>query len=171
MAASVPSPLNPYGAPGVHKSTSREMLDELRQQIEYVEAWALGNRKDARGDLIRFWLLKIPAIAVSASSGIFAFYKLDGAAVIAGSVASLCVLIDGLNPGGTLRNVHMRAFNELRALEQDMASEWQIGCLNDEDPRKLTARILQKAQVEMDRINGYLTTAETSLGTAAQGRK
>jgi len=95
----------------------------LQQQLTALETWALANRHDSKWDAVKFWSLKIPAIVVSAGSGVSAYFKLDSLAVVAGAVASLCVLIDALNPGGALRNAHLRAFNELRILQERMKSE------------------------------------------------
>jgi hypothetical protein len=158
-AAAMPTPAFPR--PGMPTAFS--------EQVKLIEQWALDNRSDSKHDTWRFWMLKIPAIAVSASSGVFAYYKLDGVAVIAGAVASLCVLIDGLNPGGALRNVHLRAFNDLRSLEARMLSDWDVGSLRSNDLNLLAAKIIESAQKEKDRIQAYLNEAETSLAKPQKG--
>ncbi len=142
------------------------MPPALVSQFKTLEEWAQANLRDARWDAFRFWMLKIPAILVSVGSGVFAHYKLDNVAVVAGAVGSLCVLMDGLNPGGALRNVHRRAFNELRKLQDSMSSEWQVGELRGKEPKFLAAEIIENAAREKDRINAYITTAETSLASA-----
>lgn len=144
------------------------MPPALAAQIQSLEEWAQANRQDARRDAVRFWMLKVPAILVSAGSGVFAYFKWDGIAVVAGAIAGLCVLIDGLNPGGALRNVHQRAFNELRKLQDTMSSEWQVGELRGKAPNLLAAEIIENAANEKDRINAYITSAETSLATSSQ---
>lgn len=140
----------------------------LQLQFTALETWALANRRDSRWDTIKFCALKIPAIAVSAGSGVAAYFKLDSLAVIAGAVASLCVLIDALNPGGALRNAHLRAFNELRILQERMRSQWQVGSLRSEDRELLAARIIEGASKEKERINAAITIAETSLAITAR---
>ena len=147
------------------------MPPALAVQLKGLEDWALANRSDASRDTLRFWMLKIPAILVSASSGVFAFFKLDAIAVVAGAVGSLCVLIDGLNPGGALRNVHLRAFNELRKLEDTMMSSWQVGELRGKDRNLLAAEIIERAEDEKARINLYITAAETSLASSTPAKR
>jgi hypothetical protein len=143
----------------------------LQEQFTGLEAWAKANRRNSRWDAFRFWALKIPAIVVSAGSGVSAYFGLKGWAVIAGAVASLCVLIDALNPGGSLRNAHLRAFNELRILQEGMKSEWQVGLLRDEKKGLLAARIIEGAAKEKKRINDAITFAETSLGVTTRRGK
>lgn len=143
----------------------------LKDQLTGLEKWAKANRRDSQRDAFKFWALKIPAIVVSAGSGVSAYFNLHSMAVIAGAVASLCVLIDALNPGGALRNAHLRAFNELRILQERMKSDWQVGFLrHDEDLNLLAARIIESAKKEKDRINAFLTDAEASLGVTRRGK-
>ncbi len=144
------------------------MPSALREEFRRVEDWAQANKKDARNDALRFWSLKIPAIVVSATTGVLAYYKVTGMAVIAGAVGSFCVLMDGLNPGGTLRNVHLRAVNELRILQNRMRSRWDAGLLRGENPNLLAAEVIEMSAKEKERVNGYITAAETSLGEASQ---
>lgn len=136
----------------------------LKDQLTEIEYWAVDNEKDARVDAIRFWVLKIPAIVVSASSGVFAHFDMPLITLIAGSVASLCVLVDGLNPGGMLRNVHLRVFHDLRNLQQDIGAQWRVGILDGKDKNKLAAEIIRGIQTERKRIADYLCDAETKLG-------
>jgi hypothetical protein len=154
-----------------HISVSDPMPTALREQLMDLETWAQGNRRDARWDTLKFWGLKIPAIVVSAGSGVSAYFKVDSVAVIGGAVASLCVLIDALNPGGALRNAHLRAFNDLRILQNRMKSEWQVGFLHNEDPKSLAAKIIEGATKEKERINDAITNAETSLAVATRRGK
>jgi|ERR1700722_801124 hypothetical protein len=162
-AMSEPFHQNALSLAGAAASPVSSMPPALEKQLRSLEEWAQANRRDAQNDAMRFWALKVPAILVSAGSGVFAYFKLDGIAVVAGAIASLCVLMDGLNPGGALRNVHRRAFNELRQLQDSMASDWQVGELRGEAPNLLAAEIIESAAKEKDRINAYITTAETSL--------
>ncbi len=144
---------------------------DLQEQLRGLETWAQANRRDSKWDAIKFWSLKIPAIVVAAGSGVSAYYELKGLAVIAGAVASLCVLIDALNPGGALRNAHLRAFNELRILQERMKSQWQVGFLRHEDADLLAAEIIEGATKEKDRINDAITIAETSLAVTTRRGK
>jgi hypothetical protein len=144
------------------------MPNALKDQLTSLETWAQGNRRDSKWDAMRFWALKIPAIVVSAGSGVSAYFKLNSLAVIGGAVASLCVLIDALNPGGALRNAHLRAFNDLRILQDRMKSEWQIGYLRNEDRDRLAAEIIEGATKEKKRISDDITNAETSLAVTSR---
>ena len=144
----------------------------LQEQLMDLETWAQANRRDAKRDTFKFWSLKIPAIVVSAGSGVFAYFKVDSVAVIGGAVASLCVLIDALNPGGALRNAHLRAFNDLRILQCRMKSQWQVGFLLHEDRDTLAAKIIEGTTKEKERINDAITNAETSLAaTTRRGKR
>jgi hypothetical protein len=136
----------------------------LIDQLSELEFWAMDNKQDARLDAIRFWVLKIPAILVAASAGIFAHLDMPIVTLAAGAIASLCVLIDGLHPGGMLRNVHHRACHDLRNLQNDIGAHWRAGILDGEDSEKLAAKIIREIQVERKRIAGYLRDAETQLG-------
>jgi len=139
------------------------MPSELREQMDTYKRWADDDRRDARRDTFAFWSLKVPAIAVSAGASAFAYFKLDAVAVIAGAVASACVLIDGLNPRGTLRNIHRRAYNEISTLHAGMAAKWREGILRKMDPRQLGAEIIAGATADTARISAYITAAESSL--------
>ncbi len=141
----------------------REMPTELESQLGTLEQWALRNRQDARRDVITFWALKIPAILAASSSGIFSYFQWQAAPIVAGALASLCVLIDGLHPMGQLRNTHMKAFYDLRTLEQNMKARWQVGRLRGEVGRTLAANIIESAMAEKDKISKYLKDAEASL--------
>jgi len=147
--------------------TLDEMPKILRDQMTELEAWAEDNRKDSRRDAIRFWALKIPAVIISAGAGIFAYFRLEAAAVIASGIASVCVLIDGLNPGGALRNSHYKAVHDLRILQHKMQAEWRIEgyVLGVDESEKLAARIIKDAQKEIERIATYLRDAESMLGS------
>jgi hypothetical protein len=112
-------------------------------------------------------VLKIPAVIISASAGIFAYFKWETGAVIASAIASICVLIDGLNPGGALRNSHYKAFLDLRKLQQEMQAQWRVEAWKaiDEDAlNELAAKIIKNAQKEIKRIATYLREIESALG-------
>lgn len=157
------------GAPPADLSLSvdgQKLPAILQDQLSELEAWATRNRDDARRDAIRFWMLKIPAVLVSASGSIFAYYKLSTVSIISGAIVSFCVLIDGLNPGGVLRNIHYRAFHDLRKVQMDMQARWRIDSwnANTEDAKKqIAASILKDHQEEITRIAHYIRDAETAL--------
>lgn len=146
-----------------------EMPANLRNQLADLEAWAVANQRDARNDAIRFWVLKIPAIIASASAGIFAFYEWEVVPLIAGAVASACVLIDGLNPGGALKNAHYKAFFEIRELEVAMQAEWRIESYKATTPTEknaLGSSIIRNAERKRGKIAEELKKAETALAKA-----
>jgi hypothetical protein len=160
-----PTPVAPAGMPS-----------ELAQQMEEYRIWAEDNKSDAKRDAIRFWGLKIPAILTSASSSALAYFNARGIAVVAGAVAAACVLVDGLNPQGALRNVHKRAYNDIAKLVADMREEWRVASLAGDirDPAKAqaaAAKILVGARAERDRIQDYITKAETSMGDKEAPRR
>ena len=78
------------------EGTETAMPDPLRDEFRTIEQWAHANRRDALHDALRFWSLKVPAIIVSTMTGVLAYYKESGLAVIAGAIGSFCVLMDGL---------------------------------------------------------------------------
>jgi hypothetical protein len=85
-----------------------------------LEEWALSNKRDARWDTISFWALKTPAMAASVGAGVFAYRGWELVPIVVVAVGSFCILLDGLNPRGKLRNVHWQAFHDLRNLQHDM---------------------------------------------------
>jgi len=113
------------------------------------------------------------AILSSVSAGILAYLKWDAPALIIGAVGSLCVLIDGVYPSGTLRNVHLRAVHDIRSLQHKIQADWLKGYASidkegpklEQDIEKLTAKIIKNAQKESERIAGYVRDAEASLGS------
>jgi hypothetical protein len=142
--------------------------DIVVDEIMELEDWATQNLKDSKNERLRYWMLKLPALLASSGAGLFAHFHSDMPSLIIGSLGSICVLIDGLYPSGTLRNVHLQAHHDLRALQQRMAAEWRIASLENNhhssDQDSLAAQILKNAQQEKDRIGAYIRDAETSLG-------
>jgi uncharacterized membrane protein YgaE (UPF0421/DUF939 family) len=125
-----------------------------------LEEWAKANQKDARKDAFAFWTLKVPAIIASASAGIWAHFNLTTVSVIAGAIASFCVIVDGIHPRGMLRNTHLRAFHDIRMLQSRMMSEFR----SSEDKVQTTVRsIIRKSEAERQRIATYIRDAETAL--------
>jgi hypothetical protein len=145
--------------------------EAIQSQIAGIERWALQNRTDARKDLAMFWLLKAPAIAVSALSAMFVHFNLGTVALVAGAIATICAVVDGVNPRGKLRNAHWRAFSELRSLENRVRNRWTIATLNNEyNLCKTAAGIIQEATAEQERIGTYLALAETMFTEQPKAR-
>jgi len=143
------------------------MPSDLKTQIKELDSWALENLKESRRDTIKFWLLKIPAILASASAGISAYYGWDVIALVLGAVGSICVLIDGIYPSGMLRNVHVRAYYDIKSLEQTMIADWRIGRLNNKGKsdsyNELAVKILKGSQDRIKEITTFIKDAEAAL--------
>jgi hypothetical protein len=93
--------------------------------------------------------------------------------VVASAVASICVLVDGLNPGGTLRNAHYQAFYDLRNLQWEMRMQWRIRGVEakDDDARnELAAHIIKDSKTRIGRIATSLRDAESALGVRREQR-
>jgi hypothetical protein len=135
---------------------------DLRDQLLELEEWAQANKRDGRRDSVAFWSLKVPAIAASASAGLWAHFDLVGISVVAGSLASICVIIDGIHPRGMLRNTHLRAYHDIRILLTNMVTEWRSRNINAHDGNS-ARRIIREAEAERQRIAAYVRDAETAL--------
>jgi hypothetical protein len=141
--------------------------DELQDQLLELEEWAIANKKDAQRDSIAFWSLKLPAILAAASAGVLAHFELTTVSVFAGAIASLCVIVDGIHPRGMLRNMHLRAFHDLRLLSSRMMSEWRS---RNRNAKAITVagKIIRDAEDERQKIANYIREAETALNYKAQ---
>jgi hypothetical protein len=133
--------------------------------LDGLDRWATSNERDARNDAIRFWIFKIVAILSSSGSGVLTYLGWKFVNIVLAAAATVCVSLDGLYPGGTLRNAHLGAVHDLRDLEQNSLTEWRKGIANGEDQRKLEARILGDIETERKKIEANLRQAETQLGT------
>jgi hypothetical protein len=131
---------------------------ELRQHLEELEQWAIGNYKDGRKDTIAFWSLKAPAIIAAAGAGVW-----TSASPVLGAIASVCVVIDGLHPRGMLRKTHLEAFHDIRILTNKMMTQWRTKS-KEADADKMARRIVRAAEAPRDRIAAYVRNAETALG-------
>lgn len=136
---------------------------QVREFVAELENWATLNRGDARRDTIRFWVLKIPAVASSASASILALAHLDTIAAVVAAIASACILIDAVNPGGQLRNAHLRAVHELRTLQHELMNEWRIASLRGSSSDSAAAQLLENAEKVRARIAADLGAAETAF--------
>jgi hypothetical protein len=86
--------------------------------LEKLEEWAITDKRDA----LIFWIPKILATLVSAGAVGFAHLDMPLITAGAGAIGSLCVLVDGLNPGGMLRNIHHQAFHDLRSFQHEIGA-------------------------------------------------
>lgn len=157
--------LPPAGAPlpAVVSSADAEAIpSDLHNYLRELEAWANANKQDARRDAFFFWLLKVPAIFASASAGLCAYFNLTAVSVITGTLASICVLADGILPLGMLRNTHLRAVHDLRILTSRILADWRSrhGNTKDENAAK---KIIRDSVPEKERIANYIRDAETAL--------
>jgi hypothetical protein len=149
-------------APAPDISTANAVPIELQEHLTELEQWAVSNRKDARTDAFSFWSLKIPAIFASAGAGVLAHFELTTVGLIAGAIASMAVIIDGVHPRGMLRNIHLRAYHDLRILSSKMVSQWRSRD-TDSDDRGVARSIIRNAEKERQRIASYIRDAETAL--------
>lgn len=136
----------------------------LARFIRELEDWTALNLRDARRDTLRYWILKLPAVLSAASAGVLTLADLSLISAILAAVASTCVLIDAVNPGGQLRNAHLRAAHDLRQLQHSMLNRWRVGILRSEQPVTLAAEMIESAQSQWQRIAGDLRAAETAFG-------
>lgn len=143
-------------------SRARAKKTELRNQLAELELWAKANKKDAAWDALAFWSLKIPAILAAASAGVWVHFELTTVSVIAGAIASVCVIVDGILPRGMLRNTHLRAYHDLRILFSRMMSEWRSRKSKARDGNA-ARKIIRDSEEERRRIAAYIRDAETAL--------
>jgi hypothetical protein len=136
--------------------------EELQTVLSELESWALANRRDARRDFAHFWMLKTPAIFASASAGIWDHFGLTGVGVVSGAIASLCVIMDGVQPKGQMRNTHMRAYHEIRRLESKLVDQWRLRS-RDVSAQDTVNKIIRAAIPERERIAKYVEQVETAL--------
>ena len=127
----------------------------------------MANKRDAFWDTVAFWSLKIPAILAAASAGVWAHFELTAVSVIAGAIASVCVIIDGTHPRGMLRNTHLRAYHDLRILTTRMMTAWRARNRNARE-ETTAARIIREAEAERQRIAAYVRDADTALNYKMQ---
>src|SRR5690349_1280376 len=132
-------------------------------EIEELERWAIANAEDAKRDSIWFWSLKIPAILASSFAGVFGYFDLKVATLITGAAGSVCIIIDSLNPRGSLRNVHIRAAHDLRQLQNEIKEKLRYSTPNQQFPELLES-LSKRVQSEQSRIAEYLRESETALG-------
>lgn len=140
----------------------------LRQYLEELEIWAITNNKDAHNDKIAFWILKIPAIIASTSTGIWAYYQLPVVSLIFGFISSACIIIDSFSQKGTLKNIHTRAYHDIRNLQSNIINKWRSRAFNSNSKKSKaqdSSKIIAESQNERERIAAYLRNAESAMRT------
>ncbi len=157
------APRVPIPPPSATALGEDDIPPQLRAFIGELEEWAEANERDVRRDTVRFWTFKLPAVVSSASAGLLALAHLEVVAAILAAVGSACVIIDAVNPGGQLRNAHLRAVYDLRELEHDATDKWRIGALKGTASSELAAEILEGARKVRDKVASDLKAAETSF--------
>jgi hypothetical protein len=160
LPATEPAPPPPPAPP--RKTENARVPEGLSEQLHELEQWAIQNKSDARKDLIAFWTLKIPAILASASAGVLGHFALTTVSVISGAIASFCVIVDGVHPRGMLRNIHLRAYHDIRILSTQMVSKWRMRS-HSSSAEKLASIIIRDAEPERARIAKYIRDTETAL--------
>ena len=106
-------------------SAAVAMPADLRSYLRELEAWGAWESHHARKDAIAFWILKVPAMVAAACAGLFAYFSLQAIGIFTGALATLFILIDSVHPRGMLRNIHMRAFHEIRMLINRIVTAWR----------------------------------------------
>lgn len=142
---------------------SLRMPDELRSELYSISRFSSVCRKAGRKATVSYWALKIPAIVFSASGGVIAYLDQPFLALMSGAVASVCVLIDGLQPRGRQRNTYVSALHELRNMEAKLKSEWGVAKLVGRANNETAAKIITAVQPELRRIEESIRLAATSV--------
>ena len=148
--------------PVINPVTLAEMPSDLKDQLDDLDRWALENYHDSRKDSWQYLALKVPAVLASASAGIWAYYQLTQISLFAGVLASVCVTIDGSLQLGMLRNVHERAFHDVRIQISSMVSQWRSRN-QSMNRQELASKIIKEAEKERVRIAQYVRDAESAL--------
>jgi hypothetical protein len=141
----------------------------ITDMIADLEDWARRCDKDAKHDARNFWSLKLPAIVISASSGLLAHFKFE-VGLVAGIVASMCVLLDGLIRTGALRTIHVRAVFDLKTLKHEIEDKWRAGSLRGKNLNQLAATIVEYNSMERKKIATYIRDEETAFPHSSDGR-
>jgi len=166
-AYSQPRPDGVKQAPRVYEGEPfpSDMPHELRGEFVDLEQWAQKNQIDERRSIFGFWALKVPAILASISAGAVANFQLPKVGICLGLIGGFCVAIDAYTNFGQLKNVYLRAFNDIRRLQQHMKQQWRLSRLRDKsgDPNILAATILEQAENERRRISAYIREATTMV--------
>jgi len=139
----------------------------MEEQLKILSEWADTNSNFAEKDRFRYWVLKVPALVSTVSVSALEAFGYGQAVIVSGVLAAFCVGIDAAFPGGQLHNIHKRATNEIRRLQQDVLTKWRQAQLGPaEELVSATHAILKDIQENRAKIDTYVTEAEASLGKA-----
>lgn len=164
--AAAPSVIGVGTGPSPSGGVDPNMPPALVTFLREIGEWAVANQRDATRDRIGFWALKLPAIISSAASSLLILAHLPMVSVVLAAIASMCIIIDGLNPRGSLRNAHLRAVHRLSALAHEVRQDWDLGALRGRPANELASEILERRAPEWRAIADELLTAETALATS-----
>ena len=142
---------------------SNAMPEELLEQLRIAQQWAKANRRQSLIEQFLFWSLKIPVIAATAGSAIFAKYGYDVIGAVLGGISAACVLIDGFARPGALRNFHHKAYFELNTMVGSVYAKWQRGMLDpNNDAAALARNLFDEIIATSKEIADYLLDVETT---------
>ncbi len=144
-----------------HQASRIPVIAQRTFVIGSTSPWAQGNRRDAFWDTLAFGSLKIPALLAAASAGIWAHLELTAVGVIAGAVASACVIIDGIRPRGMLRTCTCAA-TTCAARVAGMMAQWRSRNWRAKAENVVT-NILSGAEEGRKRTAAYIREAESAL--------
>jgi hypothetical protein len=155
--------------PGVGRAFSPE--DALNEQIADLECWVRANLRSERRAVLRFWLLRVPAVLCALVA--LAAVALGVPQVLAGLAAAVALLIavDAAFPGGSLRSPLRRALYELRQLQNTAKIRWDRVRLAHPDPASpkrvaYALALLDLIGTKRENVSKYLTglAATPSIG-------
>jgi hypothetical protein len=141
----------------------------IAEQLVALEKWAVANEKDGRRAGRRFWLLKGPAfICAVAASGAESFGYAHAVTVL-GAVAALAIAIDAAWSGPS-NQVHFRALQDIRNLENAVKLKWDKVRLSHPDPKDaarsaVALAILDAIQTKRDQIARYLASPQAGAAS------
>lgn len=150
---------------------------KIQAEIKHINEWAALNDKDAQKDMWKFWALKMPAILGGIAVSFFQYFGYAWGVTLVGLISSACIAIDGFYPQGRLYNVHKRAFNDLRSLQDALFTKWaaaelRLSSATDEGAlRETAAKLLEEAHKEKTKIARYIRDAEANLREKASHQK
>lgn len=121
-----------------------------------LEKWVQKNEQELADAKRMFWVLKAPVICVTASTSVFAGLGMKTEGIIAGAVAAALVSVEGKNPYARIQKNCDLAIHELRHLEYEIQSRWEIGSLERKEREALLAEIIAHVKKEKTRILNYL---------------
>jgi hypothetical protein len=146
-------------APGLPRSFSPE--DALNEQIQDLERWVDSNLANERRAVLRFWLLRVPAVLCALIATATGTLGIGPALAGLAAAVALLVAIDSAWPGGTLRSPLRRALYDLRQLQNTVKIRWDRVRLAHPDvasPKRVAyaLALLDVIQAKRESISKYL---------------